>query len=46
MTMDLYTHVSNEKSARDIEKIVPDKMDRALTIPILHHFSVKIREIM
>lgn len=30
MTMDLYTHVSNEKSARDIEKIVPDKMARVL----------------
>lgn len=30
MTMDLYTHVSNEKSARDIEKIVPDEMARVL----------------
>lgn len=26
MTMDLYTHVSNEKSAKDIEKIVPGKI--------------------
>lgn len=30
MTMDLYTHVSNEKSAKDIEKIVPDKMARVI----------------
>ena len=30
MTMDLYTHVTDEKSAMDIEKIVPSSKNKVV----------------
>ena len=33
MTMDLYTHVTDEKSVMDIEKIVPEKKNQVIYFP-------------
>lgn len=33
MTMDLYTHVTDEKSSMDIEKIVPEKKNQVVYFP-------------